>query len=121
MSLCVYPKTFVRHAVAAAVVVAALLLLSSAARAPSDSRTISGVVLDPDAKAVVDAVVMVRSEGASDSQSTTTDKSGHFSVSGLRPGAYTIEVAVPGFDLVRRAGVQLSAGRTEEVSIRLSV
>src|SRR5262249_35254588 len=76
---------------------------------------------DPDAKAVVDAVVMVRSEGASDSQSTTTDKSGHFSVSGLRPGAYTIEVAVPGFDLVRRAGVQLSAGRTEEVSIRLSV
>jgi iron complex outermembrane receptor protein len=121
MSLCVYPKTFVRHAVAAAMVVAALLLPSSAARAQSDSGTISGVVLDPDAKAVVDAVVMVRSEGANDFQSTTTDRSGHFSVSGLRPAAYTIEVAVPGFDLVRQTGVQLSAGRTEEVSIRLSV
>ena len=40
-----------------------------------------------------------------------TDATGHFSVSGLSTGTYTIEVAVPGFDLVQRTGVELGTVR----------
>ena len=39
----------------------------------------------------------------------------------LRPGPYTIEVAVPGFEIVRRNGVQVTTGKPEDISIRLSV
>ncbi len=67
------------------------------------------------------ATIVVRNEATNDIRTTTTDGSGRFSVPGLRAAAYTIEVAVPGFDLVRRNGVQLLGDRTEEVAIRLSL
>ena len=49
-----------------------------------------------------------------------TDATGHFSVSGLSTGTYTIEVAVPGFDLVQRTGVELGTV-VVDLSIRLTV
>src|SRR4051812_37565803 len=83
------------------------VLLPAALRAQSQTTAqASGTVLDPDGKAVVNAVVMIRNESTSaDLHNATTGGSGRFSVSGLLPGTYTIEVAVPGFDLVRRSGV----------------
>ena len=49
-----------------------------------------------------------------------TDATGHFSVSGLSTGTYTIEVAVPGFDVVQRTGVELGTV-VVDLSIRLTV
>jgi len=48
-----------------------LLMTSGSARA--QSAAIAGVVQDPDAKAVVGAVVMSRNEQSGEMQSTTTD------------------------------------------------
>src|SRR5258706_11263478 len=99
------------------------LLGPSPAQAQSNQNAgaLSGVVLDPEGKAVVNATVLVRNEASADLRTTMTDASGHFSVRDLLAGAYIIEVAVPGFDVVFRNGVQVSSTGSEEMSIRLSI
>jgi iron complex outermembrane receptor protein len=91
------------------------------AQSDATASSLRGIVLDPDAKAVVDASIIIRNETSGEIRTTSTDGSGHFSAGGLRPGLYAIEVAVPGFDIVRRSAISLPAGGTQEVSIRLTV
>ena len=115
------------RAVARLVVVSTLALCVAPSPAIASSEqdaqtaTIQGTVLDPDGKAVVDAIVMVRDEATAALKATTTDGAGHFVSNALKPGAYTVEVAVPGFDLVRRNAVVVRAGATEDVPIRLTI
>src|SRR5712672_508987 len=99
------------------------LLTAGSARAQSadGKAAIAGSVQDPDAKAVVGAVVMSRNEQTGDTQTTTTDGRGHFTLA-AQPGTYTLEVVVPGFEIVRRNGVQTtSSGNAEEITIKLSI
>src|ERR1051326_3345329 len=72
----------------------------------TNAGSIAGAVLDPEGKAVVTATVLVRNDATSDLKTVMTDSNGRFQVSGLPAGAYTLEVAVPGFDLVQRSGVK---------------
>ena len=100
------------------------LVLSGAAvpvNAQTPAGVMTGVVLDPDAKAVVEAAIVVRNGDTGAVRTTTTDRSGHFSLRELSPGSYAIEVVVPGFDIVRRNRVAVTSERSEEISIRLSV
>jgi iron complex outermembrane receptor protein len=106
-----------------AVVLPILPIVSPAtARAQTEPAAggVTGVVLDPEQKAVVGAAIIIRNETTSEIRTTATDGGGHFSAARLRPGPYTIEVGVPGFDLVRRSGVQV-LDRTEEISIQLTI
>src|SRR4029077_1820789 len=104
-------------------VIAAFLTTPAAlfAQTRSVTGTVAGAVLDPDGKAVVGASVLARNETSGETRTTTTDGAGHFSTANLNPGSYAIEVFVPGFDTVRRTGVQLTGGNTEELAIRLNV
>ncbi|HUK33101.1 MAG TPA: TonB-dependent receptor, partial [Vicinamibacterales bacterium] len=105
-----------------AVVVYVLVWSTAAfAQAASGAATLSGKVLDPESKVVVNAAVIVRNEATNDIRTTSTDAVGHFSMTGLAPGLYTIEVAVPGFEIVRRAGVRAQEGLAEDVAINLTV
>jgi iron complex outermembrane recepter protein len=92
----------------------------ASAQAGSGVAAVTGVVLDPDAKVIVGAAVIVRNEATGENRTTTTDATGHFSVTGLMQGLYAVEVAVPGFEIVRRNGVRAGAG-AEDLSIKLSV
>jgi iron complex outermembrane receptor protein len=85
------------------------------------ARALTGTVLDPDRKAIVNASVVIRSEATGDVVTTTTDGSGRFSVASLPQGVYAVEVFVPGFETVRRNGVQVSEGTPVSLSIQLSV
>src|SRR5262245_2182290 len=78
---------------------------------------VAGSVLDPDGKAVVEAAVIVRNEATRATSATVTDGRGHFSVSGLASGAYTVEIAVPGFEIVRRTGVQVTTIKPEDLTV----
>jgi iron complex outermembrane receptor protein len=78
-------------------------------------------VLDPDNKAVVNAPVLVRNETTGAVSTTTTDGAGRFSASDLAPGSYAVEVFVPGFEAIRRTGIQVTARAGTTVSIQLSV
>ena len=103
------------------------LLLLLAALAPalhaqtSGGTRVEGTVLDPDNKAVVNAPVLVRNETTGAVVTTTTDGAGRFSASDLAPGSYAVEVFVPGFEAIRRTGIQVTAGAATTVSIQLSV
>jgi iron complex outermembrane receptor protein len=119
---CAPDRRVLRLLCALLIVIAALMTRATPllAQVRSASGTLAGAVLDPDGKALVSAPVVIRNETSGESRTTTTDGAGHFSI-GLSPGSYAIEVLVPGFDTVRRTGVQLTGGNTEEISIRLSV
>src|SRR5215471_8727744 len=94
------------------------------AQTNDSSASLKGVVTDPEGKAVANATVLIRNEASTasaDARSTMTDPTGRFLATGLLPGAYTVEVAVPGFDLVERRGIVVSATGGEEIAIRLTV
>src|SRR5215510_12427173 len=82
--------------------ICALILFSAASVAAQSAATLSGSVIDPEAKAVINAVVLVRNQASSDIRTTMTDTAGRFVVRDLMPGIYSVEVAVPGFDVVQR-------------------
>jgi len=82
---------------------------------------LQGTVLDPDSKAVVNAAIVVRNETTGAVATTTTDGQGRFSITDLKPGTYALEILVPGFEAVRRAGIQVSETAATTVSIQLSV
>src|SRR6478609_6403199 len=113
-----YAVCSMRRAVSAAA--AAGLIILSAVLAHAQSASVTGVVLDPDGKVVVDAAVVVRSDGAGIVRAVVTDGRGRFTVSDLPDGTYVVEVSAPGFELVRRTGVALTGGGTSDVSIQLS-
>ena len=105
-----------------AVLLPLILIGSSAiARAQTGTGAVAGVVLDPDAKAVVGAGIVVRNEATSDVRTTTTDASGRYSVSGLVPGIYAVEVGVPGFDIVRKGGIQVGEAKPADAVVQLSI
>src|SRR5580765_1409681 len=89
--------------------------------APRGAAALSGKVLDPESKVVANAAVIVRNEATNEIRTTSTDGVGRFSFTGLPAGMYTIEVAVPGFEIVRRAAVRAAEGVVEEVTINLSL
>jgi iron complex outermembrane receptor protein len=55
------------------------------------------------------------------SGTTTSDSEGRFSVSGLAAGTYWVETTEPGFARNTRLGVQVMAGRAQDLSITLNV
>ena len=85
------------------------------------TATAAGTVTDPEGKAVVNAAVVILNDATSEVRTTVTDATGRFAMAGLRAGAYTIQAAVPGFDLVQVTGVRLNAGPNADVSVRLTV
>ena len=102
------------------------LLLVAALLTPSllsaqTPRGLAGTVLDPDHKAIVNAAVVVRDEATGEIRTTATDGSGRFSFADLPVGTYAVEVFVPGFEIVRRTGVQVGEGSPATISIQLSV
>jgi iron complex outermembrane recepter protein len=82
--------------------------------------TLNGTVLDPAGSVVQNAAIAVKQESTGQVSKAMTDDHGHFSVSGLNPGKYSIEVSAQGFGVANRT-VQLTADRPEEVSISLAV
>ncbi len=102
-------------------IVLAVFLPRTPLLAQAGVGTLAGAVLDPDGKAVVSATLVIRNETTGDIRTTATDAAGRFSVGGLPAGSYAIEVLVPGFESVRRNAVQLAGGRTEEITVKLTV
>ncbi|HZT76284.1 MAG TPA: TonB-dependent receptor [Vicinamibacterales bacterium] len=97
-----------------------LLMVPTAGWADAAAGALRGSVLDPDGRAVVDAALIIRNDTTGAVKTTVTDERGQFSVADLITGTYTVEVAVPGFDIVRRPNLVVGDGTTE-VAIKLSV
>src|SRR5262245_38918959 len=55
------------------------------------------------------------------SRSAVTDGQGRFNIVDLRPGMYVVTFELPGFNALRREGIQLSAGFTATINAELQV
>jgi outer membrane receptor protein involved in Fe transport len=82
--------------------------------------TINGKVTTASGAAVPSANVIITETQTGASQKVLTATDGSFSVSGLAPGMYTIEVQAPGFKRLVQQNVILSPGATLGVSLALS-
>ena len=65
---------------------------------PGDRTRITGVIKDPTGAVVSEARVELANSAAGFEAATATDRSGHFSFSGVPEGTYELRASAPGFD-----------------------
>ena len=85
------------------------------------AATLTGNVQDASGGAVRNASVVATNESTNQVSKTATDPLGHFSLPGLQPGMYTVQVSAAGFAPEIRHGVQLVPDRIEELPISLKI
>jgi hypothetical protein len=83
------------------------------------TSAVVGQVTDPSGAAVPGAVVTITSRETGASRTVTTDDAGRFSFPQLKPGAYAVKVATPGFEPQRADNVLSGLGETQAVNFEL--
>ncbi|MBV8904675.1 MAG: carboxypeptidase regulatory-like domain-containing protein, partial [Acidobacteriia bacterium] len=99
----------------------AAVLASSLSLLAQQTGAITGTVVDQAAKLMPGANVTVRTDDGSIIRSSATDEEGHFSITGLPPGNYTVETTEPGFARNIRRDVILAANGSQDLSITMNV
>src|ERR1700712_3620757 len=110
---------FRRRLILTALALVCLVGWPAVARAQS---SIAGIVKDTSG-AVLPGVTV---EAASDvliekTRSVTTDGSGQYKIVDLRPGIYTVTFTLPGFNTIKREGLDLPSAFTAQVNADLRV
>lgn len=93
---------------------------SSAAAQSVISGEIGGIVTDPSGAVVPNASVSLTSAATGYNETTTTGDSGTFRFALVKPGSYTLTVAVSGFSTVKRTVVS-SVGQVTQIPVQLEV
>ena len=88
--------------------------------AQSTGAAITGTVTDAKGGILQTATISVKNEATSNVRTVKVDPQGHFSLGGLMPGRYTVEITAPGFSVDRRT-VQLTAAQNPDISVALAV
>jgi iron complex outermembrane recepter protein len=84
-----------------------------------DAQQISGTVTDTARSAVAKASVEAKNQATGEVTKTTTDAVGHFVITGVPAGRYTLTVSAPGFGAASKDVV--ASDSSQEVSVTLSV
>ena len=102
-----------------------LLLLACAAtvfgQAESGRAALEGRVLDPSAKAIHAATVIVVGKQTGTRREVSTDTEGLFRVGALQVGIYDVEVNASGFATSLNTGITLTVGETKSVTLTLGL
>jgi hypothetical protein len=93
----------------------AVLLLGNVAHAQVATGTIAGNVKDNSGAAVPGATVTATHVGTQVSKTTTTDGEGHYALTLLPLGTYTLEISLSGFKNLSQTGILLEVGRNARV------
>jgi len=97
------------------------VLLSTGAFAQSDKGSIGGFVRDSSGAVVPGAKVVLTNEGTGETYPATTDSQGHYIVTNLTAGHYTLTVEVRGFKKYVSTHNTLSAATTLSLDAPLSI
>jgi len=90
-------------------------------RAQESASSIAGTVVDAEGRAISGALVNVKNEATGAVKTVTADAAGTYSISGLTPGKYIVEVSGSGFAPFSSTGIALSAGQSRQVPARLAL
>ena len=99
---------------------AVLLCVSTATYAQSDLGSISGFIRDPSSASVPNAKVTVRNQTGLERQATS-DESGHYTITNIPPGLYSIRVEAPGFKRFESSNNKLDPSSNLSIDASLSV
>src|SRR4051794_23648767 len=109
-------RTFAR-----AIFGAALLILLPAI-ASAQTSAIAGTVKDTSGAVLPGVTVEVSSPALIEkTRSTVTEGSGQFKIDALRPGTYSVTFTLPGFNTVKRDGVELTSDFTATINGEMKV
>ena len=86
----------------------ALFLLGPPAGAQVQTGSVSGYVLDPSAKPIPNAPVVIQSVAQAFTRSEHTDDSGYYEFDGLPPAEYTLTVNATGFSPVTAQAIHIA-------------
>ncbi len=104
------------------VVFGAALLALLPAVASAQTSAIGGVVKDTSGAVLPGVTVEASSPALLEKvRSATTDGSGQYKVTSLRPGIYTVTFTLPGFNVVKRENVELTSDFTATINSELKV
>jgi hypothetical protein len=99
----------------------ALFVLTPLA-ASAQTGIIAGVVRDGSGAVIPGVTIEAASPALIERvRSSTSDNAGQYKIVDLRPGSYTVTFTLTGFSVVRREGIELSAGFTANVNAELRV
>ncbi|HTM49051.1 MAG TPA: carboxypeptidase-like regulatory domain-containing protein [Bryobacteraceae bacterium] len=101
-------------------VIAAALAHSAPVVSPTSAgASLQGVVTDPSGAVIPAATVTV--SGSNFVRTLFTDESGQYSLSGLLPGNYSVQVHSAGFAPFGKSGLVLTAGYKTEANAQLEI
>lgn len=80
-----------------------------------------GTVLDASHASVAGATVKVTNDATDITRTVTTDTSGHYVVTPVEPGTYTVSATKAGFKTAVQSGAVVTVGKSVEVDLTLSV
>src|SRR6266566_1889102 len=102
-----------------AAAVMAAFLAQSAPVSSIASGTLHGIVTDPSGAAIPGASVIVLTDHLV--QSLSTDDTGQYTVSGLTPGHYRVQIHSAGFSSFEESGLVVSVERQTEADAQLTI
>src|SRR5882762_9220802 len=82
---------------------------------------IAGFVADHNGAAIIDAEALVLNKATGEQRAATSDATGDYAVTLLRPGTYRVSVAARGFDAAVFDNVQVVISETTSVNAQLAV
>jgi outer membrane receptor protein involved in Fe transport len=96
-------------------------LMPTGASAQVAGAEVTGVVSDPSGAPIAAATVRATAAATTFAREASTSGSGGYSIAGLAPGEYRIDVSAAGFKTVRRVGVRLGTGERLRLEFVLPV
>jgi iron complex outermembrane receptor protein len=85
------------------------------------TEVLTGTVQDPRGSVLPNATVVVKNRTTGATLQSKSDQQGHFAVTGLAAGKYSVEVTAAGFDDYRKTEVLVAAGQAQDLTVSLSV
>ncbi len=111
-------RSFIR---VAGVLVSSLLLTAGLYAQAVAVSEVSGTVSDPSAKYIVGAQVTMTNRDTKSVHATVTGNDGHYVISNLSPGPYSLDVKAPGFKDYRQSGIILEVAHNIAVNVAMTV
>jgi Carboxypeptidase regulatory-like domain/TonB-dependent Receptor Plug Domain len=101
---------------------AVLALYPATSSAQQLTGTISGTAYDQSGAVVPKAQVVLKNEASGDLRTSVTESDGHFVITAVQPGSYTITISAQGFSSWQENGIAMSTGDNREIpNIKLNV
>jgi len=97
-------------------------LVVTVCRSQQLTGSLNGITLDQSGAVIPNAQVALKNEASGDTRQTTSNSTGNWTITGVRPGSYTVTVSAPGFTSWQEGGIVMNQGDNRTVpNINLKV